>query len=87
MKTVENGKKINTIREAEKRVSLIAGNRLKESFDDEVKDAIESFCILMDWEITPEDIKSCEYSDDGLFEITTNSGENFTYDIVNDQIL
>lgn len=86
-----------TLNEAQKRVDSVSGklqesgkkvvNKLKESFDDEVKDAIENFCILMDWEVSPEDIKSCEYSDDGLFEITTNSGENFTYDIVNDQIL
>lgn len=86
-----------TLNEAHKRVDSISGKlqesgkkvatKLKESFDDEVKDAIENFCILMDWEVSPEDIKSCEHSDDGLFEITTNSGENFTYDIVNDQIL
>lgn len=86
-----------TLNEAQKRVDSVSGklqesgkktaNKLKESFDDEVKDAIENFCILMDWEVSPDDIKSCEYSDDGLFEITTNSGENFTYDFVNDQIL
>lgn len=32
--------------------------------------AIEGFCILMDWEITPQDITNVETLEEGLYEIT-----------------
>ena len=58
---------------------------LKESFNPgyNADDAIEKFCILMDWEVTPEDVKStCEC--DGKIGITLNDGQQFVYDAEND---
>ena len=82
-------KKMNkpSLREAQKRVALIAGKKkLNEQFSstDEEQDAVEKFCILMDWEVEPEDVLHCVKNSDGKFTIQINDGTQFTYDPVND---
>lgn len=86
---LREGKKIDkpTLREAQKRVALIAGKKkLNEQFSgaDEEKDAVENFCILMDWEVEPEDVLHCVKNSDGNFTMQLNDGTQFTYDPVND---
>jgi hypothetical protein len=83
------GKKIDkpTLKEAQERVALIAGKKkLNEQFSgaDEEKDAVENFCILMDWEVEPEDVLHCVKNSDGNFTMQINDGTQFTYDPVND---
>lgn len=76
-----------TLREAQDRVALIAGQKkLNEMFSsaDEEKDAVENFCILMDWEVKPEDVLHCVKNADGNFTMQINDGTQFTYDPVND---
>lgn len=76
-----------TLKEAQKRVALIAGKKkLNEQFSgaDEEKDAVENFCILMDWEVEPEDVLHCVKNSDGNFTMQLNDGTQFTYDPVND---
>lgn len=57
-------------------------NKLLESV--ETEDVIEQFCILMDWEIEPEDVVKCEKIDDGKYEITAKDGLSFIYDSIDD---
>ena len=76
-----------TLREAQDRVALIAGQKkLNEMFSgaDEEKDAVENFCILMDWEVKPEDVLHCVKNADGNFTMQLEDGTQFTYDPVND---
>lgn len=86
---LREGKKMDkpTLKEAQKRVALIAGKKkLNEQFSsvEEENDAIEKFCILMDWEIEPEDVLHCVKNGDGTFTLQINDGTQFTYDPVND---
>ena len=86
---LRESKKIDkpSLREAQKRVALIAGKKkLNEQFSstDEEQDAVEKFCILMDWEVEPEDVLHCVKNSDGKFTIQINDGTQFTYDPVND---
>ena len=78
-------KKMNkpTLKEAQKRVALIAGKKkLNERFSsvEEERDAVEKFCSLTDWEIKPEDILRCVKNSDGTFTLQINDGTQFTYD-------
>lgn len=86
---LREGKKMYkpTLKEAQKRVALIAGKKkLNELFSsaDEEEDAVENFCILMDWEVEPEDVLHCVKNRDGNFTMQLNDGTQFTYDPVND---
>lgn len=86
---LREGKKMDkpTLREAQDRVALIAGQKkLNEMFSgvDEEKDAVENFCILMDWEVKPEDVLHCVKNADGNFTMQLKDGTQFTYDPVND---
>lgn len=83
------GKKMDkpTLKEAQERVALVAGKKkLNEQFSsvEEENDAIEKFCILMDWEVEPEDVLHCVKNSDGKFTMQINDGTQFTYDPVND---
>ena len=85
---LREGKKIDkpTLKEAQERVALIAGKKkLNEQFSsvEEENDAIEKFCILMDWEVEPEDVLHCVKNSDGKFTMQINDGTQFTYDPVN----
>lgn len=76
-----------TLREAQERVALITGKKkLNEHFSsvEEENDAVEKFCILMDWEVEPEDVLHCVKNSDGKFTMQINDGTQFTYDPVND---
>ena len=82
-------KKMNkpTLKEAQKRVALIAGKKkLNERFSsvEEERDAREKFCILMDWEVKPEDILHCVKNADDNFIMQLKDGTQFIYDPVND---
>ena len=86
---LREGKKMNkpTLKEAKERVALIAGKKkLNEQFSsaDEENEAIEKFCILMDWEVQPEDVLHCVKNSDGKFTMQLKDGTQFTYDPVND---
>ena len=88
-KFLREGKKMNkpTLKEAQKRVALIAGKKkLNEQFSsvEEENDAVEKFCILMDWEVEPEDVLHCVKNSDGKFTMQITDGTQFTYDPVND---
>ena len=83
---VTESKKL-TLKEAQERVALIAGKKkLNEQFSsvEEENDAVEKFCILMDWEIEPEDVLHCVKNSDGKFVMQITDGTQFTYDPVND---
>ena len=60
--------------------------RLNERFSsvEEENDAVEKFCILMDWEVKPEDVLHCVKNSDYTFTIQTKNGDQFTYDPVKD---
>ena len=60
--------------------------RLNERFSsvEEERDAVEKFCILMDWEIKPEDVLHCVKNSDDTFTLQTENGDQFTYDPVKD---
>ena len=76
-----------TLREAQERVALIAGNKkLNERFSsvEEERDARERFCILMDWEVKPEDVLHCVKDADDNFIMQLEDGTQFIYDPVND---
>ena len=76
-----------TLKEAQERVALIAGKKkLNELFSsvEEENDARTKFCILMDWEVEPEDVLHCVKNSDGNFLMQLNDGTQFTYDPVND---
>ena len=84
--------KINkpTLKEAQDRVALIAGQKkLNEAFSsvDEENDAIENFCILMDWEVQPKDVLHCVKNADGNFVMQLIDSTKFVYDPVNDCIV
>lgn len=55
---------------------------LQTLYTDEV---VEKFCILMDWEVKPEDIETVTEAN-GKYVIHLNIGESFTYDPENDCI-
>lgn len=83
------GKKMDkpTLKEAQERVALIAGKKkLNEQFSsvEEENDAVEKFCILMDWEVEPKDVLHCVKNSDSNFTMQLNDGIQFTYDPVND---
>lgn len=76
-----------TLREAQERVALIAGKKkLNERFSsvEEERDARERFCILMDWEVKPEDVLHCVKDADDNFIMQLEDGTQFIYDPVND---
>ena len=76
-----------TLKEAQKRVALIAGKKkLNERFSsvEEERDARERFCILMDWEVKPEDVLHCVKDADYNFIMQLKDGTQFIYDPVND---
>ena len=76
-----------TLREAQERVALIAGKKkLNERFSsvEEERDARERFCILMDWEVKPEDVLHCVKDADDNFIMQLKDGTQFIYDPVND---
>ena len=86
---LREGKKMDkpTLKEAQERVALITGKkRLNELFSsvEEENDARKKFCILMDWEVEPEDVLHCVKNSDGNFTMQLNDGTQFTYDPVND---
>ena len=86
---LRESKKIDkpTLKEAQEIVALIAGKKkLNEQFSsaDEEQDAVEKFCILMDWEVEPEDVLHCVKNADGCFVMQLEDGTQFTYDPVND---
>ena len=86
---LREGKKLDkpTLKEAQERVALIAGKKkLNELFSsvEEENDAREKFCILMDWEVEPEDVLHCVKDADGNFIMQLEDGTQFTYDPVND---
>ena len=86
---LRESKKIDkpTLREAQERVALIAGKKkLNERFSsvEEERDARERFCILMDWEVKPEDVLHCVKDADYNFIMQLKDGTQFTYDPVND---
>lgn len=88
-KFLREGKKMDkpTLKEAQERVALIAGKKkLNEQFSsvEEEDDAVEKFCILMDWEVEPEDVLHCVKNSDGKFTMQITDGTQFTYDPVND---
>lgn len=60
--------------------------RLNERFSsaEEERDAVEKFCILMDWEVKPEDVLHCVKNSDNTFTLQTENGDQFTYDPVKD---
>ena len=89
---LREGKKMDkpTLKEAQERVALIAGKKkLNEQFSgaDEEKDAVENFCILMDWEVEPEDVLHCVKNSEGKFTMQITDGTQFTYDPVNDCLI
>ena len=86
---LREGKKMDkpTLKEAQERVALIAGKKkLNEQFSnaEEYSEAVEKFCILMDWEIEPDDVLTCVKNSDGKFTMHIDDGTQFTYDPVND---
>ena len=60
--------------------------KLNEHFSsvEEEDDAVEKFCILMNWEVEPEDVLHCVKNIDGTFTLQISDGTQFTYDPVND---
>lgn len=48
-----------------------------------IEDAKEQFCILTDWEYTPDDIEKCVIIDDldMIFKIKIKTGEKFCYNL------
>ena len=83
----EDKKLSDYVKEAQERVALIAGKKkLNERFSsvEEERDARERFCILMDWEIKPEDVLHCVKDADDNFIMQLKDGTQFIYDPVND---
>mgnify|MGYP004504586519 CR=1 FL=1 len=73
-----------TLKEAQDRVALIAGQKkLQESTEENVDEIIDKFCILMDWEVKPEDIQAVAETC-GKYIMHLKDGTSFTYDPVND---
>jgi len=85
------GKNMNkpTLREAQDIVALIAGQKkLNEMFSgaDEENEAVENFCILMDWEFSPEDVLHCVKNSYGTFTMQIIDGTQFKYNPVEDYL-
>ncbi len=87
MNESNNERKVS-IRES---VEIISGKqKMNENLESSMCQAAkEGFCILMDWDIKPEDIVKCIIVDDvdGIFSITTADGENFKYNMKDDCLL
>lgn len=83
--TSESGKSVFVESRGNKKVN----KRLNEMFSsvEEENDAVENFCILMDWEVEPEDILHCVKNSDGKFTMQLNDGTQFTYDPVRHQVV
>ena len=66
-------------------VNIVSGKqRLNENVDEAYVDAvIENFCILMDWEVKPEDVIGVAEAD-GKYIMHIEDGTSFTYDPEND---
>lgn len=81
--TSESGKNVFVESRGNKKMK---GRRLNEMFSsvEEENDAVENFCILMDWEVEPKDVLHCVKNSDGNFTMQLNDGIQFTYDPVND---
>lgn len=78
-----------SLKEAQRIVALISGEnakRVRERFSsvEEENEAVEKFCILMDWEVAPEDVLHCVKNDDGTFTMQVNDGTQFKYNPVED---
>lgn len=84
----DEGKKMEkpTLREAQRRVALISGQeKLKECTELE-NEAAEKFCILMDWEITPEEVSAYDLGN-GNYEIRSlDTNEGWLYNIDDDSM-
>lgn len=79
-----------SLKEAQRIVALVSGEnakRVRESLssveEEEVDEAVEKFCILMDWEVTPEDIQAVAEAD-GKYIMHLKDETSFTYDPVED---
>ena len=78
-----------TLKEAQRIVALISGEnakRVRENFSsvEEENEAVEKFCILMDWEVAPEDVLHCVKNSDGTFTMQINDGTQFKYNPIED---
>lgn len=78
-----------SLKEAQRIVALISGEnakRVRERFSsvEEENEAVEKFCILMDWEVAPEDVLHCVKNDDGTFTMQVNDGTQFKYNPAED---
>ena len=73
---LNEGKEIKkpSLKEAQRIVALVSGEnakRVRERFSsvEEENEAVEKFCILMDWEVAPEDVLHCVKNGDGTFTL------------------
>lgn len=78
-----------SLREAQRIVALVSGENAKRvreqlSSVEEENEAIEKFCILMDWEVSPEDVLHCVKNSDGTFTMQVIDGTQFKYNPVED---
>ena len=78
-----------SLREAQRIVALISGENAKKvreslSSVEEENEAVEKFCILMDWEVEPEDVLHCVKNSDGTFTMQVNDGTQFKYNPIED---
>lgn len=78
-----------SLKEAQRIVALVSGEnakRVRESLSsvEEEDEAVEKFCILMDWEVAPEDVLHCVKNNDGTFTMQVNDGTQFKYNPVED---
>lgn len=78
-----------SLREAQRIVDLVSGEnakRVRERFSsvEEESEAVEKFCILIDWEVAPEDILHCVKNSDGTFTMQVNDGTQFKYNPIED---
>lgn len=78
-----------SLKEAQRIVALVSGEnakRVRENLSsvEEEDEAVEKFCILMDWEVAPEDVLHCVKNSDGTFTMQVNDGTQFKYNPVED---
>lgn len=78
-----------SLKEAQRIVALVSGGndkRVREQFSsvEEEDEAVEKFCILMDWEVAPEDVLHCVKNSDGTFTMQVKDGTQFKYNPVED---
>lgn len=78
-----------SLREAQRIVALVSGENAKRvreqlSSVEEENEAVEKFCILMDWEVAPEDVLHCVKNGDGTFTMQVIDGTQFKYNPVED---